>query len=135
MRAFSIGEFGIQLLLSAPGAIVAGVICGLIPLVLGTAIIKNTSPGNFVDHVVDQRFIPNLGRQPLFSGAIVAAFALGIFGSRVSGKLARPSGLAVTDDRHLNVVNETQTNARIAARYFPTTKTSNWPDSAVDKNS
>ena len=38
-------------------------------------------------------------------------------------------------DRHLNVVNETQTNAQIAARYFPTTKTSNWPDSAVDKNS
>ena len=37
--------------------------------------------------------------------------------------------------RHLNVVNETQTNAQTAARYFPTTNTSNWPDSAVDRNS
>jgi hypothetical protein len=82
-----------------------------------------------------QRFIPNLGRQPQFSGAIVAAFALGIFGSRVSENSLGPLGLAVTDDRPLNVVNETQANAQIAARYFPTTKTSNWPDSAVDKNS
>jgi hypothetical protein len=83
MRKFSISEFLIQLVLSTAGAIAAGVVCGLIPSIIVAAIVKNTSGGNFVDHVVDQRLFQLLCDNPYFLGPILAAFALGILGNRV----------------------------------------------------
>jgi hypothetical protein len=67
----------------------------------------------------------------------VAVKVLGFFVQHICAGVRLPQ-LTTTPgcaDRHLNVANETPTNAQIAARYFPTTNTSNWPDSAVDRNS
>jgi hypothetical protein len=44
---------------------------------------KNPGPGNFVDHLVDQRVFRVLVDNPYFLGPIVAAFVLGLFSNRV----------------------------------------------------
>jgi hypothetical protein len=83
IKRFSIREFTIQLALSTAGAMVGGGIGGAIRSVLVAAVTKNTSQGNFVDHVVDQRLFRVLVDNPYFLGPILVAFALGFLGDRV----------------------------------------------------
>jgi hypothetical protein len=83
MKRFSIREFTIQRALSTAGAMVSGGIGGAIRSVLVATVTKNTSQGNFVDHVVDQRLFRVLVDNPYFLGPILVAFALGFLGDRV----------------------------------------------------
>jgi hypothetical protein len=83
MKAFSILEFVIQSIVATIGAFVLGAIGGLLPSIVVTLLAKNPGPGNFVDHLVDQRVFRVLVDNPYFLGPIVAAFVLGLFSNRV----------------------------------------------------
>jgi len=57
---------------------VVGVVCGLIPSLLLAALRKNTSGGNFIDHVVEQRLFAVLVDNPYFLGPVLAAFIFSV---------------------------------------------------------
>jgi len=71
-------EFVIQLVLSTLGAMLAGITLGLVLSILTAAFTKNTSGGNFVDHVIDQRVFRVLSDNPYFLGPILVAFISGV---------------------------------------------------------
>jgi hypothetical protein len=81
MRPFL--EFVVQSTVATIGAFVLGAICGLVPSIVIALLLKNSGPGNFVDHLVDQRVFRVLVDNPYFLGPIVVAFALGILSHRV----------------------------------------------------
>lgn len=74
-------DFLFQQLASTAGAMVVGIIAGIIPAVLSSAVTKNTSGGNWVDHVADQPILRAVG-EPYFALPVVAGILLGIFSSR-----------------------------------------------------
>jgi len=83
MRGLWTLEFALQLAVSTAGAMVLGVLAGLIPSLLIAAIVKNASPGNFIDHVVDQPIFRISTDNAYFLGPVLAGFALAIFGARI----------------------------------------------------
>jgi hypothetical protein len=71
-------DFFIQLAISTVGAILIGSIAVLIPAIFLAAVTRNSSGGNFVDHVVEQRIFFMLD-EPYFIAPILASFSLGAF--------------------------------------------------------
>jgi hypothetical protein len=81
--------FIIQLLASTAGAMVIGTIAGIIPAVLIAAVTKNTSGGNWADHIADQPILRAVG-EPYFALPVVAGLFLGV----MSGRFFRSSSAA-----------------------------------------
>ena len=71
-------SFLIQLVIATIGAMIVGLVAALILSTLVAAITKNTSGGNFIDHVVAQPFLAWADLVIVFS-----AFALGTLARRV----------------------------------------------------
>jgi hypothetical protein len=65
------------------GAIVVGAIGGLLPSMISALLTRNPGPGNFVDHLVDQRVFRVLVDNPYFLGPTITASVLGFFSHRV----------------------------------------------------
>ena len=74
-------SFLIQLVIATGGAIVLGTLAALIPSALFAAITKNSSGGNFIDHMIEQRFFVWADKSDLV--IVASAFVLGIFACRV----------------------------------------------------
>ena len=83
MKASSILEFVIQSIVATLGAFVLGAFGGLVPSIVVALLTKNHGPGNFVDHLVDQRVFRVLIDNPYFLAPIVVAFVLGLLSNRV----------------------------------------------------
>lgn len=78
----TIPSFVMQLLLATVGAIFVALIAVLIPAILLAAMTRNTSGGNFADHVAAQPVFSLVG-EPYFATPIAAGFMLGMFGRRI----------------------------------------------------
>jgi len=74
-------SFLIQQLVSTVGAMIVGHLAGIIPAVLIAAVTKNTSGGNWVDHIADQPILRTV-EEPYFAFPVITAFALGILSHR-----------------------------------------------------
>jgi hypothetical protein len=77
----AIPGFAIQVLISTIGAILVGLIAVSIPAIVLAAVTKNTSGGNFADHVAEQPIYVLLN-EPYFIAPIAAGFLLGLFRRR-----------------------------------------------------
>jgi hypothetical protein len=76
-----LGAFVIQSVISTIGASLIGIMSVAGVAVLTAAVTRNTSGGNFIDHVVEQpSFI--LLNQPYFVAPVLAGFILGILSHR-----------------------------------------------------
>jgi hypothetical protein len=80
-RSMALPSFLIQQLASTAGAMLFGALAGIIPPVLISAVTKNTSGGNWADHVAGQSILRAVG-EPYFALPVVAAFFLGVLSSR-----------------------------------------------------
>jgi hypothetical protein len=76
-------SFIAQQFLATVGAMVVGTVGAIIPSVLIAAVTKNTSGGNWVDHMVDQHILRAAG-EPYFIFPVLAAFMLGLLSHRYS---------------------------------------------------
>jgi len=74
-------SFLIQQIASTAGAMVVGTLAGIIPAILIAAVTKNTSGGNWADHIADQSVLRAVG-EPYFALPVVAGFFLGVLSSR-----------------------------------------------------
>jgi hypothetical protein len=83
MKAFSILEFLTESVIAIVGGFVLGAIGALLSSIVVGLLTRNSGPGNFVDHLVDQRVFRVLVDNPYFLCPIVAAFVLGLFSNRV----------------------------------------------------
>jgi hypothetical protein len=75
--------FVVHLAASTLGAAVIGFVTAIIPAVLIAAVTKNTSGGNWVDHLAEQRILDAAG-EPYFLFPILSGFALGVLSCRYS---------------------------------------------------
>jgi hypothetical protein len=80
-RGMTLPSFLIQQLASTAGAMLFGTITGAIPAVLISAVTKNTSGGNWADHIADQPILRAVG-EPYFALPVLAGFFLGVLSSR-----------------------------------------------------
>jgi hypothetical protein len=78
----AIPSFVCQVAISTLGAILAGIVIVAIPAILLATVTRNSSGGNFADHVVEQRVFILLG-EPYFVVPVVSGFALGIASRRL----------------------------------------------------
>lgn len=83
MKSFSILEFLIESVVATLGAFVLGAIGALLSSIVVGLLTRNSGPGDFMDHLVDQRVFRVLVDNPYFLCPIVAAFVLGLFSHRV----------------------------------------------------
>jgi hypothetical protein len=73
----------VQQIMSTPGAMLMGVLI-VLPLALpGARPTKNTSGGNFIDHMIEQR-ISILLDQPYYAAPVLCALVLGVLSRRFS---------------------------------------------------
>jgi hypothetical protein len=80
-RGMALPSFLVQQLVSTAGAMVVGTLAGFIPAVLVSAVTKNTSGGNWVDHIADQPLLRVVG-EPYFAFPVIAGFLLGVLSHR-----------------------------------------------------
>jgi hypothetical protein len=76
-------SFLVQLPASTVGAIVVGILAGVVPAVLVAAITKNTSGGNWVDHIAEQPILRAAG-EPYFAFPVITSFVFGALSRRYS---------------------------------------------------
>src|SRR5438477_12577788 len=76
-------SFLIHQAVSTVGAMVAGNLFALIPAILIAAATKNTSGGNWADHIIEQHTF-RAADEPYFFFPILAGFAFGALGHRYS---------------------------------------------------
>jgi hypothetical protein len=74
-------SFTAQLVIATLGAMLMGAVIVLIPAVLLATFTRNSSGGNFADHVVEQRIFI-LVNEPYFVAPILSGFTLGLTGRR-----------------------------------------------------
>jgi hypothetical protein len=84
IRNAPLPSFVIQLIASTIGATIVATLILLLPALVIAAVTKNTSGGNFADHVVDQHFL-RAGGEPYFLAPILAGFVLGALSHRFFG--------------------------------------------------
>jgi len=75
--------FFVHLTVSTLGAAVAGFVAALLPAVLIAAVTKNTSGGDWGDHVADQSILKAAG-EPYFMFPVIAGLAFGALSYRYS---------------------------------------------------
>jgi hypothetical protein len=80
-RSMALPSFLVQQLASTAGAMLFGTITGAIPPVLISAVTKNTSGGNWADHLADQPILRAVG-EPYFALPVLTGFFLGVLSSR-----------------------------------------------------
>jgi hypothetical protein len=85
-RDAALPSFAIQQLVSTVGAMVVGILTATIPAVLVAAATKNTSRGNWADHIAEQHILRVAG-EPYFVFPVLAAFAFGMLSHRYSRSL------------------------------------------------
>ncbi|HWY57125.1 MAG TPA: hypothetical protein VNZ03_21850 [Terriglobales bacterium] len=86
-RGAALPSFAIQQLVSTVGAMVVGILAATIPAVLVAAAMKNTSGGNWADHIAEQHIL-NAAGEPYFVFPVLAAFAFGVLSHRYSRSLS-----------------------------------------------
>ncbi len=77
----------IQQLVSTVGAILAGFLVALIPAMVVAMATKNTSGGNWADHIAEQHIFRAAG-EPYFIFPILAAFVFGVLSHRYAQSLS-----------------------------------------------
>ena len=81
----ALSSFIPQQFLATVGAMVVGNVAAIIPAVLIAAVTRNTSGGNWVDHIVDQNIpILRAAGEPYFILPVLAAFIFGLLSRRYS---------------------------------------------------
>ncbi|MGA8216341.1 MAG: hypothetical protein WB799_22310, partial [Candidatus Sulfotelmatobacter sp.] len=80
-RGMALPSFLIQQLASTAGAMIVGTLAGSVTAALIAAVTKNTSGGNWADHIADQTVLRAVG-EPYFALPVVAGFFLGVLSSR-----------------------------------------------------
>jgi hypothetical protein len=70
-------SFVIQLVASTVGAMIIANVALLLPAITIAAVTRNTSGGNFVDHVADQHFLHAAG-EPYFLAPVLTGLVLGV---------------------------------------------------------
>jgi hypothetical protein len=86
-RDSTLPAFLIQQIVSTVGAMVAGLLAALIPASVVAMATKNTSGGNWADHLAEQQIFHAAG-EPYFIFPILAAFVFGALSHRYSRSLA-----------------------------------------------
>lgn len=79
----ALASFLVQLPASTVGAMILGYLAATIPAVLIAAVTKNTSGGNWGDHLVEQPVLRAAG-EPYFALPVISAFFLGVLSHRYS---------------------------------------------------
>jgi hypothetical protein len=80
-------SFLIQQLVSTVGAMLVGLLAVIVPAVVIAATTRNTSGGNWADHIVDQGVL-RAAEEPYFVFPILAAFVFGVLSHRYSLSLS-----------------------------------------------
>jgi len=86
-RDATLPAFLTQQLVSTVGAMVAGFLVALIPAVVVAMATKNTSGGNWADHMAEQHIF-RAAEEPYFVFPILAAFVFGVLSHRYSRSLS-----------------------------------------------
>jgi hypothetical protein len=76
-------SFLIQQLVSTAGAMLVGLLAGIVPAVVVAAATGKTSGGNWADHIVDNGVL-RAAEEPYFVFPILAAFGFGVLSHRYS---------------------------------------------------